>query len=167
MILHHPRKKASAEGCSARGSGALLGFVDIILEMQLLGRLKCDETRRRLVSLSRHRTTPKQLTYQWTPGTPDFRIVDDPNRTRYLENWETLQAILKRRDRASSAADLLTDWPPDREAPSRSSLYQWLMRAADEGKVSRSGFGTKKEPYRFLVPSKANNGLPPLPKLGG
>src|SRR5436305_1507001 len=54
LILHHPRKKPSDEGSSARGSGALLGFVDVILELYRFGRLQSDERRRRLIGLSRH-----------------------------------------------------------------------------------------------------------------
>src|SRR5438309_2264725 len=32
-LLHHPRKEGSADGRWARGSGALLGFVDVLIEM--------------------------------------------------------------------------------------------------------------------------------------
>jgi len=46
FVLHHPRKKASDEGSSARGSGALLGFVDIILELHRVGQVQSDERRR-------------------------------------------------------------------------------------------------------------------------
>ena len=38
LILHHPRKEASEEGSTARGSGALLGYVDIILELHRFSR---------------------------------------------------------------------------------------------------------------------------------
>src|SRR5207302_7683895 len=47
LILHHPRKEAADEGSTARGGGALLGFVDIILEVYRVGRLPTDDRRRR------------------------------------------------------------------------------------------------------------------------
>src|SRR5205814_9605417 len=68
LVLHHPRKKPCDEGSSARGSGAVLGFVDIILELHRSGRLLSDERRRRLVGLSRHAQTPRQLVYEWDPA---------------------------------------------------------------------------------------------------
>ena len=39
LLLHHPRKHRSDEGSSARGSGALLAYVDIILELHRYGGL--------------------------------------------------------------------------------------------------------------------------------
>src|SRR5262249_38913610 len=33
LLLHHPRKRPSPDGQSARGSGALQGFADILMEM--------------------------------------------------------------------------------------------------------------------------------------
>ena len=33
LLLHHPRKEASADGRAARGSGALSGFADVLVEM--------------------------------------------------------------------------------------------------------------------------------------
>ena len=65
LLLHHPRKKPSDEGNSARGSGALLGFVDIILELHRFGRLQSDNCRRKLIGLSRHEETPARVYYQW------------------------------------------------------------------------------------------------------
>ena len=46
FLLHHPRKKAAEAGSSARGSGALLGFADVTVELTRFGRLKSDSHRR-------------------------------------------------------------------------------------------------------------------------
>lgn len=53
LLLHHPRKGPSEPGSSARGSGALLGFVDIVLELHRYGRLRTDNRRRQIVGQSR------------------------------------------------------------------------------------------------------------------
>jgi hypothetical protein len=34
LLLHHPSKAATATGLAARGSGALSGFADILIEMK-------------------------------------------------------------------------------------------------------------------------------------
>ena len=163
LVLHHPRKKSSDEGSAARGSGALLGFVDVILELHRCGLLQTDATRRRLVGLSRRQQTPSSLIYEWKAGTPEFRVITDHVSTRFRENWATVRAILESRRQASTHKELLSDWPVDRVPPSASLLYEWLARASGEGLVERLGSGTCGDPFRFRLPSKGGLGeLRPL-----
>ncbi|MFL6110878.1 MAG: AAA family ATPase, partial [Catenulispora sp.] len=170
LVLHHPRKKPSDEGSAARGSGALLGFVDVILELYRVGRLPSDERRRRLVGLSRHRQTPRQLVYHWDPATGEFAAVGDPFADRFRENWEQVRAVLARRQSPVTHHELWTDWPSDREKPSATVLYEWLNRATDEKRVRRLGSGRKSDPYRYRL-SNADDEyydrgeLPPLEEL--
>src|SRR5439155_22333220 len=93
LVLHHPRKKPSDEGSAAGGGGGLLGFVDIILELHRFGRLQSDERRRRLIGLSRHAETPRQLFYQWE-ATGEFVTIADPSGDCFRDNWDQLRAIL-------------------------------------------------------------------------
>jgi hypothetical protein len=143
LILHHPRKEPSEEGSSARGSGALLGYVDIILELHRFGRLQSDERRRRLIGLSRHARTPRQIVYQWDLATGAFTNTGDPYADRFRDNWDQVRAILARRKSAATHHELLLDWPADREKPAASVLYEWLNRAADEKLVRREGTGRR------------------------
>jgi hypothetical protein len=153
LILHHPRKKPSEEGSSARGGGALLGFVDIILELHRVGRLHSDERRRRLVGLSRHAETPRQLVYQWE-ASDEFVRIDDPFGDRFRDNWEQVHAILAGRTTSATHHELLTDWPPDRAKPSPSVLYEWLNRATEQKLVRRHGTGRRSDPYRYRLPNE-------------
>src|SRR6266852_6100032 len=57
LIAHHPKKGLIVPGQAARGSGALSGYVDIIVEMQAVSG-KPDDRRRRLRAFSRHAATP-------------------------------------------------------------------------------------------------------------
>jgi RecA-family ATPase len=54
LLLHHPRKQAAADGHWARGSGALMGFVDVLIEMQYFSPASADDRRRKLLPYSRH-----------------------------------------------------------------------------------------------------------------
>ena len=156
LVLHHPRRERSAEGHTARGGGVLLGFVDVILELHPCGHLPSDANRRRLVGQSRLPDTPRQLAYEWTPGTPDFREVADPQLARFRDNWETVRTILAGREAPATHKELLADWPADwaanRPPLSPSQLYDWLSRAAAEGWVERTGSGTRSDPFRFRLP---------------
>jgi AAA domain len=153
LLLHHPRKERSEEGSTARGSGALLGFVDIILELHRVGRLQSDARRRRLIGLSRHKRTPPLVVYEWDPTTGEFTGLGDLLGQRFRDNWKQLQAILARRERAASHDDLLMDWPADRDKPSPSVLYEWLARAHEEKLVRREGQGIRSDPYRYRLPN--------------
>jgi len=166
LVLHHPRRASSEEGSAARGSGALLGYVDVILELHRGGRLRSDANRRRLVGLSRHPETPRSLVYEWTPGTPDFHSLGDPFAKQFLDNWAQVLAILTGRRRAATHRELLDDWPAEQPTPQRTQLYDWLNRAFAEKLVERTGSGTSTDPYRFSLPRESDSfSLPPLPDL--
>jgi hypothetical protein len=165
LVLHHPRKDAAEEGSAARGSGALLGYVDVILELHRSGTLAADATRRRLTGLSRRPQTPESLTYEWVPGTPEFRAVADVRSARFRENWAAVRALLEARARAVTHKELLADWPADQPPPSATTLYEWLTRAAAEGLVERTGNGTKTEPFRFRLPHDLHEMLTRLDPL--
>ncbi len=170
LILHHPRKKPADEGNSARGSGALLGFVDVILELHRFGKLQSDERRRRLIGLSRHAETPAALAYEWDPATGTFSPVTDLTDRRYRENWPCVYAILAKRKSAATHQELLADWPGDRDRPPASQLYEWLNRAFEEKRIRRQGAGRRNDPYRYRLENEDDQyrdrgELPPLPDL--
>ena len=167
IILHHPRKKTSDEGSSARGSGGLLAAVDIIVELSRYGKLQSDECRRKLFALSRYPETPKQLVYDWDPPTARFTNLGDPLGIRFNENWIHLKAILAKRKEASTHQELLMEWPADLERPAASLLYAWLNRAFEEKRLRRQGAGRKENPYRYRLendgdPYRDRGELPPL-----
>jgi hypothetical protein len=37
-------------------------------------------------------------------------------------------------------------------APAKLTLWKWLGRAVEEGRVLQEGLGTRKEPYVYLLP---------------
>jgi len=167
LLLHHPRKQPSEEGQSARGSGALLGFVDIAVELNRFSKLRSDSYRRRLVPMSRKLQTPGRLAYEWDPLGACFSVVDQPHDRQYDENWGTLKRILKNRDKAATHWDLLHDWPEDETQPSPAALYRWLRRAFSDGQVRREGGGTSKDPWCYRLPNSKDayydrGELPPL-----
>src|SRR5262249_35034846 len=61
LIIHHPTKGAGTEAQASRGSGALPGFVDVILEMRRPKNAERDCRRRELTAHSRFDETPPEL----------------------------------------------------------------------------------------------------------
>ncbi len=171
LLLHHPRKQTSEPGQSARGSGALLGFVDIVLELARYSKLSTDACRRQIVSLSRKLATPERLAFEWDAATGAFAPLTDLRTRQFEDNWQGVRRILEERSEPSTHLELLNDWPDDdRDRPSARVLYDWLRRAYDEDRVRREGHGTKLDPYRYRLPT-ANDAyydrgeVPPLPPL--
>ncbi len=154
LVLHHPRKGNSPDGHAARGSGVLSGYADTLLELHRFGSMANDNNRRRLTGVSRWTETPPQLIFEWDIGTPVFRAIDDPELHRFRDNWETVRTILLGRSKPASHRELLIDWPTDRVPPSRTMLYNWLIRAQQLGWVVRVGAGTTSAPYSFALPTK-------------
>ena len=60
-LMHHPAKGRRADGQTARGSGALAGFADIIMEMSCCRRARSRDRRRRICAYSRYVETPRHL----------------------------------------------------------------------------------------------------------
>ena len=87
LLLHHPRKKKSEAGSSARGSGALLGFVDTSVELSRTSTMASDGYRRLLVTQSRRLDAPDRLAYEWNPATGAFAVTTDPRERQFEENW--------------------------------------------------------------------------------
>ena len=165
LLLHHPRKKPSEVGSSARGSGALLGFVDTSLELTRGGG-----NRRLIRAQSRRAGVPARLAYEWDPATGAFAVTTDPKRREMEENWQTVHGILKGRTDGITHREIAEFWPDDLDKPSRSAIYAWLNLAFAGKLVRREGGGTKGDPWTYRLENEDDeyedrDELPPLKPL--
>jgi AAA domain-containing protein len=96
---HHPRKKAGPAGTAARGSGALSGHADILIEMHWQGEPSETDRRRRLYAWSRHEETPRQLVIELNPAGTDYEALAE-SETPFLSIPPPLLAILRGRGRS-------------------------------------------------------------------
>ena len=164
LLLHHPRKKKSEVGSSARGSGALLGFVETSLELAGQGG-----NRRLIRAQSRRAGVPARLAYEWNPATGAFAVTADPRLREMEEHWQTILDILKGRTDGITHKEIAQYWPEE-EKPSPSALYHWLNLAFDRKLVRREGRGTKNDPWRYRLENEDDQyhdrgELPPLKPL--
>src|SRR5262249_34962624 len=61
LLLHHPRKSDGEEATAARGSGALAGFADVLVELRRFSPKDRKDRRRVLTAYSRYTATPDEL----------------------------------------------------------------------------------------------------------
>jgi hypothetical protein len=154
LLAHHPKKGRTLPGQAARGSGALAGFVDIIMEMRALSR-RPDDRRRLLRSFSRHPATPPSLVIEWTPDGSDYQNLGTSVELDYERGWPVLQRILDDSEGPLARRDILRRWPESAWAPSKLTLWKWLGRAVQEGRVLQDGRGNRKDPFRYQLPGMA------------
>jgi len=151
LLLHHPRKKEAAEGQLARGSGALSGFVDILMEMHVYTRGEPADRRRRLQAFSRHADTPRHIVLELNAAGTDYLGRGDYDERSFGDSWQSLERIFAHARRKLTRRDLLDEWPDDSPKPTEMTLGRWLAHALEQAQIKRDGAGTKTKPYRYWI----------------
>jgi hypothetical protein len=151
LVLHHPRKGEPAPGQAARGSGALSGYVDILVEMSWLSRADTEDRRRLLRAWSRHAQTPRELVIELNAEGTDYECLGDFKAEEFRQNWEQLRGVLEGAPRRLTRAEVLEAWPREGPRPSAVTLWRWLEQAVAAGLVCRDGDGRRNNPYRYWL----------------
>lgn len=148
-LLHHPAKGEPALGQAARGSGALMASVDIILEMRHPGGDQFTR-RRKLFGWSRYDETPRQLVIELSPdGTRYERLADGTDD--FHANWDVVSVLLGSAAGPLTRQQIQAAWPAGMARPHEATMWRWLERAVELGLAVRLGKGTKTEPFRYGV----------------
>ncbi|HEV3261656.1 MAG TPA: AAA family ATPase [Gemmataceae bacterium] len=154
LILHHPRKGETRPGQASRGSGALGGYADILLEMRWYGRPADPDRRRVIEAYSRHEETPRRLVIERTADGTDYVSHGDVSPDDFAPNWEIVQKILKAAEAPLTRREIRRHWPPRARKPDEVTLWRWLERLVGEGAVVQEGSGRRNDPYRFRLASE-------------
>jgi hypothetical protein len=149
LMLHHSRKCAAAPGQQARGSGALSGHVDVLLE--LTGVDGPDNRRRRLRGFSRFAETPADRVLELNADGTDYASLGDGAEEEFVSSWQVLHGVLTDARGPRTRAELLAGWPADHPRPSDATLWRWLERGVALGDVQRRGAGRRHDPFRYWL----------------
>jgi hypothetical protein len=134
----------------ARGSGALSGFADIVMEMSCLRRARSRDRRRRICAYSRYVETPRHLIVELNADGSDYVVRTDAAGTPLAQPWPELLHILGRASDKLTQQTILERWPVEGEAPDRATLSRWLKRASKQGVICCSGSGYRGDPHPFV-----------------
>jgi hypothetical protein len=166
LILHHPKKNCPAGELSPRGSGAMAGFADILVDLTVPGGLSATDRRRRLRSASRlHESTDVLL--ELSADGKEYRTVVEPPPEDYDRNWALLRMVFDEATNRLTRQEVHKYWPPDYDKPSLTTVTRWLERALKENKIVRKGKGTYRDPFAYSLPGfrPMRDDLPPLEPL--
>src|SRR5262245_60857608 len=125
----------------ARGSGALSGYADVLIEMTCCS-LADGDRRRRLQAWSRHDETPRQQVIELTADGTNYVLLGDFAAVEFAVQWELLRGVLAEAMGKMSRRELLKAWPAGKK-PDELTLYRWLEKAVARGWVKREGAGHK------------------------
>ena len=154
LIVHHPGKEERPAGLAARGSGALSGAADILIEMSGYPGAADDDRRRRLQAFSRFADTPRQLVLAWSADGTDYENLGSFVEGEFVGSWRLLRAVLAEASRKLNRHEINKAWPEGEVRPARSTLQRWLKQAVERGLVTQDGEGTKDKPYRYWLPER-------------
>jgi hypothetical protein len=139
-------------GQAARGSGALLGFVDVLIEMRYVGSPARADRRRRVEALSRFDETPRGRVIELSANGTDYACLGDFEEAGFADGWATLRTLLAGAARPLSVREMVAEWPPDGKPPAEPTLWRWLDRALGAGTLRREGAGRRNDPFRYFLP---------------
>lgn len=152
LLVHHPRKAKSQAGATARGSGVMQSFVDIIMEMYRVSANDPANPRRRLLGFSRLTATPRSLLIEMDAEYKSYAIVDETEDEEFLKNWDAVRITLEDATGPLTRPEILEQWPDSFPCPKSLTLWRWLDHARDRGLVRRAGAGNRNEPFRYFLP---------------
>jgi hypothetical protein len=136
LLLHHPKKGETRPGQAARGSGALPGFVDVLIEMSWYAAPQHADRRRRLQTFSRFSETPARLVIELNADATDYTSLGDIPEPDADQIPATIFSIL-----AAAEADPPASDTEDHDLPSPSGRgaggeeEAQSTAACNEGKV--------------------------------
>ncbi len=148
LLTHHPRKGDAAEGQASRGSGALPGFVDVILELRRHDAGNREDRRRVLTSFSRFDETPPEVVIEL--GEDGYRLVGTKADARQTDRLCAIAELLPTDPPGLTGEELILTWPDTGPAkPGKRTLQLDLKAGAQSGRWMQLGSGTRNDPFRY------------------
>jgi hypothetical protein len=146
LLIHHQRKAPGEYGTALRGSGALAGAVDIVIEYERLGE-DAPRSQRRFVTFSRWPQTPDVLVIDYRRSDGTWRVVGEAEGRAESEG-------LGLRERLLSAVPIEPPGATETELAELVGLdgrkVGGPLRALVDGEeIERRGKGVKGSPYTY------------------
>ncbi len=142
LVPLHQRKGGGEDGEGVRGSGAIAGTADIVLELERVKR-PCERV---LLALSRYPSTPGSLLIERDPfGVWAAGAEGERSDARSIADRQSILTALDDGSELTRA---------ELEVATGAVERQWhaqLDALIAEGKVQRTGAGRKGSPYRFAL----------------
>lgn len=134
LIIHHDRKSGGDNGTAARGSNALTGFVDVIVELNRLSDSPTP-TRRVLKTLSRFDESPNEVVIDMVEGR--YESLGDKSEVSKQQKLDNLANVIALLGKDVTVTDIFNDWDKEEfgRRPSRSTIQRHLAELVNLNRV--------------------------------
>jgi len=147
LICDHDRKSGGAVGESNRGSGAKVGSVDIVLDLQRTAGGEEVATRREVHSISRFDLTPAKLVIDLRDGV--YVPLGQSVQVALMDAIEFVLGLLGSGGQIGYTEEGLIKGADDRHH--RTVIREALAVLIDRNQVGRTGLGRRGSPYQYLL----------------
>jgi hypothetical protein len=142
LVIRHERKGGGSVGESGRGSSALSGAVDIILQLKSPEGRHAD-THRKIDALSRFDETPPQTTIALTED--GYQVLGETGAVAVPVAMKQILACLP----LDSADAFSMEQLRERTGLARTTLQAALSQLQEDGTIDRLGSGKKGDAHRY------------------
>lgn len=150
LLVHHPRKGDGQEGQASRGSGALTGFVDCIIELRRYSRTDRADCRRTLTTYSRLDGSPPETVVELTAD--GFVNLGSRGDVNQADRGELILDILPSELPGMTVEQIKEAWDEqDATPPSKSTLRRTLESGFNKARWLRAGAGTRGDPFTYRL----------------
>lgn len=150
LLVHHLKKGDGAEATGSRGSGALPGFVDTIMELRRHDAQDRHSRKRVIAGYGRDEETPAEIVVELDETTNEYRGLGDRKGAQREEIRRTLSALLPTEPPGMTYEEITEAWPDDK-TPTKTAMLAALREGEEHGDWTQDGTGKKGSPYRFHV----------------
>jgi hypothetical protein len=151
LLVSHQRKSTGEFGEAVRGSTALTGGVDVVVELERPSRvLQLGSQARVLRGTSRFSSTPEELYLALDEH--EFVPIESPEQLKADTERERVLTTLEEADEPPTAETL----GEELELPT-STVRRHLRTLLDRDAVTRTGAGKKNDPYVWR-PARTEDG---------
>jgi len=162
LLITHPAKADAGEGRATRGSGALSGWVDIIVEMRRYDPGRREDCRRVLTAYSRFEETPGEIVLSFDRG-HGYNAVGTKSEARADDRIAQELDLLPTAAPGLTVDELLDKWPKEGlPRPSSRTALSDLSGLAQRNRIGKTGKGVRSDPHRFYHP-KGLDSIPASP----
>ncbi|MBF0594599.1 MAG: bifunctional DNA primase/polymerase [Candidatus Omnitrophica bacterium] len=143
LLIHHLRKADGEEGTAHRGSGALVGAVEIVLEM---GKRPSSKEQRLLNGIGRYEETPSEVVIELRED--GYHALGSPDQTSFEEVRVKVLAVVSDHMEAPIDSKAIEDRLPEPK-PKKTNLKDVLANLTSTGLVEQIGKGVRNSPYLY------------------
>jgi DNA-binding transcriptional ArsR family regulator len=146
LIVTHQRKSLGEFGEAVRGSNALTGGVDVVIELERPGAsLSLSKHARALRAVSRFSSTPDELFLELDEEEGVFTAIDSPAEVKAAVERERILETLAALGESATSKEVAAQV----ELP-EPTVRRYLKALLEGGHVTFTGGGKKNDPFRWM-----------------